>query len=153
MEEHPLCEQGDACPAIRLPLQQCEAMEKAFRWPVAPRQSEPCLYGRLLFVQSGAHACSSGSPCCSTSSSHPAADLLGVDAADDTRPPLGLPCEPATRRLGSAAPTGCETCGMFDGSTLAGSFNTRACPRTRVQTSSLSRKREAMKHALKPDCC
>ena len=52
MEEHPLCEQGDACPAIRLPLQQCEAMEKAFRWPVAPRQSEPCLYGRLLFVQS-----------------------------------------------------------------------------------------------------
>ena len=51
MEEHPLFEQGDACPAIRLPLQQCEAMEKAFRWPVAPRQSEPCLYGRLLFVQ------------------------------------------------------------------------------------------------------
>src|SRR5437764_4268869 len=36
----------------------------------------------------------------------PAADILGVDAADDTRPPLGLPCEPATRRLGSAAPTG-----------------------------------------------
>src|SRR5256714_5635771 len=32
--------------------EQCEAMEKAFRWPVAPRQSEPCLYGRLLFVQS-----------------------------------------------------------------------------------------------------
>src|SRR6266566_5191117 len=51
MEEHPLCEQGDACPAIRLPLQQFEAMDKAFRWPVAPRQSEPCLYGRLLFVQ------------------------------------------------------------------------------------------------------
>jgi hypothetical protein len=34
MEEHPLCEQGDACPAIRLPLQQFEAMDKAFRWPV-----------------------------------------------------------------------------------------------------------------------
>src|SRR5256885_7444478 len=51
MEEHPLFEQGDACPAIRLPLQQFEAMDKAFRWPVAPRQSEPCLYGRLLFVQ------------------------------------------------------------------------------------------------------
>src|SRR6266566_1119599 len=51
MEEHPLFEQGDACPAIRLPLQQFEAMEKAFRWPVAPRQSEPCLYGRLLFVE------------------------------------------------------------------------------------------------------
>ena len=51
MQEHPLFEQGDACPAIRLPLQQFEAMEKAFRWPVAPRQSEPCLYGRLLFVQ------------------------------------------------------------------------------------------------------
>src|SRR5439155_18285129 len=62
----------------------------------------------------------------------PAADIPGVDAADDTRPPLGLPCEPATRRLGSAAPTGCETCGMFDGSILVGSFNTRACPRTRV---------------------
>ena len=52
MEEHPLFEQGDACPAIRLPLQQFEAMDKAFRWPVAPRQSEPCLSGRLLFVQS-----------------------------------------------------------------------------------------------------
>jgi hypothetical protein len=26
MEEHPLFEQGDACPAIRLPLQQFEAM-------------------------------------------------------------------------------------------------------------------------------
>src|SRR5947209_16068317 len=51
MEEHPLFEQGDACPAIRLPLQQFEAMDKAFRWPVAPRQSELCLYGRLLFVQ------------------------------------------------------------------------------------------------------
>src|SRR6266550_227311 len=51
MEEHPLFEQGDACPAIRLPLQQFEAMDKACRWPVAPRQSEPCLYGRLLFVQ------------------------------------------------------------------------------------------------------
>src|SRR6266567_6056388 len=38
----------------------------------------------------------------------PAADILGVDAADDKRPPLGLPCEPATRRLGSAAPTGCR---------------------------------------------
>src|SRR2546426_9693778 len=37
----------------------------------------------------------------------PAADILGVDAAYDKRPPLGLPCEPATRRLGSAAPTGC----------------------------------------------
>src|SRR5712691_10161935 len=55
-----------------------------------------------------AHACSSGSPCCSTSSSHPAADILGLDAAYDKRPPLGLPCEPATRRLGSAAPTGCR---------------------------------------------
>ena len=51
MEEHPLFEQGDACPAIRLPLQQFEAMDKAFRWPVAPRQSWPCLYGRLLCVQ------------------------------------------------------------------------------------------------------
>jgi hypothetical protein len=30
MEEHPLFEQGDACPAIRLPLQQFEAMDKAF---------------------------------------------------------------------------------------------------------------------------
>jgi hypothetical protein len=39
MEEHPLFEQGDVCPAIRLPLQQFEAMDKAFRWPVAPRQS------------------------------------------------------------------------------------------------------------------
>src|SRR2546429_4674887 len=38
----------------------------------------------------------------------PAADILGVDAAYDKRPPLGLPCEPATRRLGSAAPTGCR---------------------------------------------
>src|SRR5437588_12161994 len=38
----------------------------------------------------------------------PAADILGVDAADDKRPPLGLPCEPAIRRLGSAAPTGCR---------------------------------------------
>src|SRR5437762_4563002 len=38
----------------------------------------------------------------------PAADILDVDAADDKRPPLGLPCEPATRRLGSAAPTGCR---------------------------------------------
>lgn len=51
MEEHPLFAQGDACPAIRLPLQQLEAMENAFRWPGAPRQSEPCLYGSLLFVQ------------------------------------------------------------------------------------------------------
>ena len=39
MEEHPLFEQGNACPAIRLPLQQFEAMDKAFRSPVAPRQS------------------------------------------------------------------------------------------------------------------
>src|SRR5881296_1294847 len=38
----------------------------------------------------------------------PAADILDVDAAYDKRPPLGLPCEPATRRLGSAAPTGCR---------------------------------------------
>src|SRR5258707_6694856 len=38
----------------------------------------------------------------------PAADILGLDAAYDKRPPLGLPCEPATRRLGSAAPTGCR---------------------------------------------
>src|SRR5947209_3727764 len=51
MEEHPLFEQGDACPAIRLPLQQFEAMDKAFRWPVALSPCEPCLYGRLLFVQ------------------------------------------------------------------------------------------------------
>ena len=39
MEEHPLFEQGDACLTIRLLLQQFEAMDKAFRWPVAPRQS------------------------------------------------------------------------------------------------------------------
>ena len=38
----------------------------------------------------------------------PAADILGVDAAYDIRPPLGLPWESATRRLGSAAPTGCR---------------------------------------------
>src|SRR5437763_16866 len=38
----------------------------------------------------------------------PSADILDVDAADDKRPPLDLPCEPATRRLGSAAPTGCR---------------------------------------------
>ena len=31
MQEHPLVEQGDACPARRLPLQQFEAMDKAFR--------------------------------------------------------------------------------------------------------------------------
>jgi hypothetical protein len=49
--KRPLCEQGDACPTVRLPLQQFEAMDKAFCWPVAPRQSEPCLYGRLRFVQ------------------------------------------------------------------------------------------------------
>src|SRR5436309_4745096 len=105
MQEHPLCEQGDACPAIRLPLQQCEAMEKACRWPVAPRQSEPCLYGRLLFVHMPAVQARHAAPLLPAT---PAADLLGLDAADDTRPPLGLPCEPATRRLGSAAPTGCR---------------------------------------------
>ena len=27
MEEHPLCEQGDACPAISLPLQQLAASD------------------------------------------------------------------------------------------------------------------------------
>jgi hypothetical protein len=34
MEEHPLFEQGDTCPAIRLPLQQFEAMDKADLGPL-----------------------------------------------------------------------------------------------------------------------
>jgi hypothetical protein len=37
-----------------------------------------------------------------------AAAILGVDEAYHKRPPLGLPCEPGTRRLGSTAPKGCR---------------------------------------------
>src|ERR1700730_12409438 len=68
---------------------------------------------------------------------------------------LHLACRASQRLVGldQPRPQDAERSCIFDGSTLAGSFNTRACPRTRVQTPSLSRKREAMKNALKPDCC
>src|SRR5260370_9681114 len=59
----------------------------------------------------------------------PAADILGVDAAYDKRPPLGLPCEPATRRLGSAAPTGCRAQLYFRLKHLA-----RLVPHSRLST-------------------
>src|SRR5436305_12967199 len=59
---------------------------------------------------------------------------------------LHLACRASQRLVGldQPHPQDAERSCMFDGSTEACSFNTRACLRTRVQTSSLSRKREAM---------
>ena len=51
MDEHPLFEQGNPCPAIRLPFQEFEAMDETFRWPIAPSQGQPCLHSRFLFAQ------------------------------------------------------------------------------------------------------
>jgi hypothetical protein len=154
MQEPPLCEQGDACPAIRLPLQQCEAMEKAFRWPVAPRQSEPCLYGRFLFVQMACQ-CLQFRLAILLHFFQPPPQPISLALTQQMTKGLHLACRASQRLVGldQPRPQDTERSCMFDGSTLAGSFNTRACPRTRVQTSSLSRKREAMKNALKPDCC
>src|SRR6266516_3631943 len=140
MEEHPLCEQGDACPAIRLPLQQFEAMEKAFRWPVAPRQSEPCLYGRLLFVQI-ACKCLQFRLAMLLHFFQPPPQPISLALTQHMTKGLHLACRASQRLVGldQPRPQDAERSCIFDGSTLAGSFNTRACPRTRVQTSSLSR--------------
>jgi hypothetical protein len=54
---------------------------------------------------------------------------------------LHLACRASQRLVGldQPRPQDAERSCIFDGSTEACSFNTRACPRTRVQTSSLSR--------------
>jgi len=46
MEEHPLFEQGDACPAIRLPLQQFEAI----MLPSWLFGSKPCVFSSPILT-------------------------------------------------------------------------------------------------------
>jgi hypothetical protein len=120
MEEHPLCEQGDACPAIRLPLQQCEAMEKAFRWPVALSPCEPCLYGRLLCVQS-ACTCLQFRLAMLLHFFQPPPQPISLALTQQMTKGLHLACRASQRLVGldQPRPQDAERSGIFDGSTDA----------------------------------
>src|SRR6266516_3111187 len=107
---------------------------------VAPRQSEPCLYGRLLFVQI-ACKCLQFRLAMLLHFFQPPPQPISLALTQHMTKGLHLACRASQRLVGldQPRPQDAERSCIFDGSTLAGSFNTRACPRTRVQPSSLSR--------------
>jgi len=154
MEEHPLFEQGDACPAIRLTLQQFEAMDKAFRLPVAPRQSEPCLYGRLLFVQM-ACTCLQFRLAMLLHFFQPPPQPISLALTQHMTKGFHVPCRASQRLVGWDQPHPQDAKpAVFSMEAPWQARSTLALVHGQgFRQLLLLAHREAMKHALKPDCC